>query len=292
MCPCRRHGCPPKARTRPRCRRAPTLCQALPQHVQLRGSAPWGVPQSLCSHTHTHTNTRILGLRACARAHMHPGAKCLMPVSCLPGRQPAAAGQPPSVTGLWAEAAPGACCTSASGGTALRCPFAALTPRLRTGGWSPRARPRSLLSGAPSNTQNKFSSTGLWPHKATPQVQVQVERSVETGVVENKGLQGGAHLQGRDGWTRPRGQCRPRSCPFRPSPDRPGSGLTRAQGGWGKSGPCGASNRAGWLLRGAAVTRPTAREGAVVTAGPTCGQGSLDPWWSHPLTPGRAPASV
>ena len=42
------------------------------------------------THTHTtHTHTRILGLRACARAHMHPGAKCLMPVGCLPGPQPA-----------------------------------------------------------------------------------------------------------------------------------------------------------------------------------------------------------
>lgn len=77
--------------------------------------------------------------------------------------QPAASsasGQPPSVTRLGAEAAPGA--------SALRCPFATLTPRLRTGGWSPRARPCSLLSGAPSHTHNKFSSTGLWPHKATP----------------------------------------------------------------------------------------------------------------------------
>ena len=64
--------------------------------------APWvgalggrgGASEPVLSHTHTHTHTththtRILGLRACARAHMHPGAKCLMPVGCLPGPQPA-----------------------------------------------------------------------------------------------------------------------------------------------------------------------------------------------------------
>lgn len=144
------------------------------------------------------------------------------------------------------------------------------------------------LRSSQSHTQQIFQHRLVAPQGHTPQVQVQVERSVETDVVENKGLQGGAHLQGRDGWTRPRGQRRPRSCPVRPSPDRPGSGRARAQGGWGKSRPCGASNGAGWPLRGAVVTRPAARAGAVVTAGPTCGQGSLEPLVGHTHSPQAA----
>lgn len=66
-------------------------------------------------------------------------------------------------------------------------------------------RPHSLLSGAPrqSHTQQIFQHRLVAPQGHTPQVQVKVERSVETNVVENKGSQGGAHLQGRDSWTLP-----------------------------------------------------------------------------------------
>lgn len=66
-------------------------------------------------------------------------------------------------------------------------------------------RPHSLPSGAPhqSHTREIFQHRLVGPRGHTPQVQVKVERSVETNVVENKGSQGGAHLQGRDGWTLP-----------------------------------------------------------------------------------------
>lgn len=198
--------------------------------------------------------------------------------------QPAASsasGQPPSVTRLGAEAAPGA--------SALRCPFATLTPRLRTGGWSPRARPCSLLSGAPSHTHNKFSSTGLWPHKATPRrsrcrLKGQLRRMSLRTKACREGLTSKAGTAGHDP-----------GASAGPGAARSGPVLTgRAQDerehreAGARAGLAGPLNGAGWLLRGAVVTRPAARAGAVVTAGPTCGQGSLEPLVGHTHSPQAA----
>lgn len=141
------------------------------------------------------------------------------------------------------------------------------------------------LRSSQSHTQQIFQHRLVAPQGHTPQVQVQVERSVETDVVENKGLQGGAHLQGRDGWTRPRGQRRPRSCPVRPSPDRPGSGRARAQGGWGKSRPCGASNGQGGRSEELWSLAPQPGQEQLSRLDPHVDRAALSPWWVTPTHP-------
>lgn len=99
----------------------------------------------------------------------------------------------------------------------------ALSPRLHTGGWSPRARPCSLLSGAPRQTQDgSFHHSLVAPQGRAPQVQVKVERSVERTMT----LRRKAH---REGLTSKAGTAG--HWPLGPL-------LTgQAQGGWGESGP-------------------------------------------------------
>ena len=126
-------------------------------------------------------------LRVCApppprqsHTHRQPGPKSWCPSAPAPACSHLWDSHQPGLTGLGPEAAPGTCRTSASGGTALRRPLPALSPRLHTGGWSPRARPRSLLSGAPRQTQDgSFHDSLVAPQGHAPQVQVKVERSVE-----------------------------------------------------------------------------------------------------------------
>lgn len=73
-------------------------------------------------------------LRACGHPPNHTHTGILCPSAPAPARSHLWDSHQPGVTGLGPEAAPSTCRTSASGGTALRRPLPALSPRLRTGG--------------------------------------------------------------------------------------------------------------------------------------------------------------
>lgn len=157
------------------------------------------------THTHTHASWASEPVHALRVRHpgLNAGAVRLPPQPTASS----AAGQPPSVT-LGAEAAPDACRTSASGGTALR---RFPSPAPKAAHRSPWVRPHSLPSGSsPSVTHTRnFPAQACGPSRPHPQVQVKVERSVETNVVENKGSWGGAHLQGKTAGHCPQGSSGP-----------------------------------------------------------------------------------